>query len=672
MILQELRLHNFGLYVGEQVLHFSPTRAGQKQLPVTLFGGINGGGKTTILDALQLALYGPRAQCTKRADSSYDAYLSKSIHRGVPPREGAAVAVRFLYASDGQQQEYEVRRTWTVRDDKVRESLHVSKDGVRDKWLSENWSQVVEDLVPLGISQLFFFDAEKIRFLAEEDSTSEALGTAIKSLLGLDLAKRLITDAGILEARLSKEVGGNEQNSQIQVLEDALDKITQSSRPLKERRAALENDRLVANRDLERAETAFAKAGGHHWQQREARRQRLQELKLHEAELTIILQTLSTADLPLSLVPDLLEAAARQAAVEQKGKESLVVQAVLKRRDRECVLALRRKKIPKSTLDLIEKWQEKDRESRGSETAEFRLHLSDAGLRQLEHVIASIPELKARAAETVAELDNVRRAIEDAERSLAVVTSDQEIQPVLDRLMESTRGHAMICADVKRLDEQISTLDTERTAVESKLTQIRRSSVDTQIKNEESVRMRQLAARTQTLMQEFLKKSTQLKIERLSRYVLDSFRYLLRKNTLVESLVIDPSSFEITLYDNAGCLVPKERLSEGEKQIFAIAVLWGLARASTRPLPAIVDTPMARLDSTHRNHLIERYFPNASHQVIILSTDTEVDSRYYEQLQPHINRAYYLNYDEPRKCTVVEEGYFWRLNDSSHSRKAVL
>ena len=86
----------------------------------------------------------------------------------------------------------------------------------------------------------------------------------------------------------------------------------------------------------------------------------------------------------------------------------------------------------------------------------------------------------------------------------------------------------------------------------------------------------------------------------------------------------------------------RQRLSEGEKQIFAISVLWGLARASARPLPAVIDTPMARLDAAHRQHLVERYFPNASHQVIIFSTDTEVDRQYYQALQPHIARAYHL------------------------------
>ena len=163
-----------------------------------------------------------------------------------------------------------------------------------------------------------------------------------------------------------------------------------------------------------------------------------------------------------------------------------------------------------------------------------------------------------------------------------------------------------------------------------------------------------------TLEQEFLRRATAQKIDRLSALITESFRYLLRKQTLVERILIDPATFAVTLYDDAGQALPRQRLSEGEKQIFAIAMLWGLARASARPLPAVIDTPMARLDAVHRQHLVERYFPHASHQVVILSTDTEVDRQYYQMLQPAIARAYHLKYDEARKVTVGEEGCFWK------------
>jgi DNA sulfur modification protein DndD len=172
--------------------------------------------------------------------------------------------------------------------------------------------------------------------------------------------------------------------------------------------------------------------------------------------------------------------------------------------------------------------------------------------------------------------------------------------------------------------------------------------------------MAALAGRTRETMQVFLRRATERKIDRLSELITESFRFLLHKRTLVERILIDPSTFAVTLYDAKGNAVPRQRLSEGEKQIFAVSMLWGLARASARPLPAVIDTPMARLDATHRQHLVERYFPHASHQVVLFSTDTEVDRHYYEALRPSVARAYHLSYDDKSKATVGEEGYFWK------------
>ncbi len=166
-------------------------------------------------------------------------------------------------------------------------------------------------------------------------------------------------------------------------------------------------------------------------------------------------------------------------------------------------------------------------------------------------------------------------------------------------------------------------------------------------------------------MKEFLRRATASKIDRLSQKVTEAFRFLLSKKTLVQRVLIDPDTFAITLLGESGNCVPKERLSEGEKQIFAISVLWGLSQSSARPLPAIIDTPMARLDSEHRNQLVERYFPHASHQVIVLSTDTEIERRYFHNLQPHIARAYHLTYDEQSRVTRPEEGYFWEADPAA-------
>src|SRR5437773_1273329 len=256
MILDKLTLRNFCLFRGQQVFDLSPVQRQGKRRPIVLFGGVNGGGKTTLFDAIQLALYGSRARCSKRANLTYDDFLRQSIHHGSDPSEGAGVWLSFRYATDGADHEYEVRRGWLVQEGKLRENLFVYQDGLLNYSLARNWPQLVEELIPLEISQLFFFDGEKIRTLAEDVSSSEALGAAIKALLGLDLVERLIADAGVLQGRLARQVATPEQQAQVAELEGQLADLRKQIDALRAERAALENHRQRAEVELEEARKA--------------------------------------------------------------------------------------------------------------------------------------------------------------------------------------------------------------------------------------------------------------------------------------------------------------------------------------------------------------------------------------------------------------------------------
>src|SRR3954452_5821721 len=129
MILEQLRLRDFCLFRGTQVFDLTPVQRGGRVRPLVLFGGINGGGKTTLFDAIQLALYGVRARCSKRSQLSYEDFLLQSVHLAASPAEGAGVWLSFRYAADGREQVYEVRRDWKLEDGRVRESLLVLQDG---------------------------------------------------------------------------------------------------------------------------------------------------------------------------------------------------------------------------------------------------------------------------------------------------------------------------------------------------------------------------------------------------------------------------------------------------------------------------------------------------------------------------------------------------------------
>ena len=126
----------------------------------------------------------------------------------------------------------------------------------------------------------------------------------------------------------------------------------------------------------------------------------------------------------------------------------------------------------------------------------------------------------------------------------------------------------------------------------------------------------------------------------------------------MSGLTIDPETFTVTLLDRSGRPLPFDRLSAGERQLLATSLLWGLARASGRPVPTIIDTPLGRLDSSHRKHLTERYFPFASHQVLLLSTDEEIVGDYLRSIRPFVTRSYHLAHDEKLGSTSVKSGYF--------------
>ena len=184
------------------------------------------------------------------------------------------------------------------------------------------------------------------------------------------------------------------------------------------------------------------------------------------------------------------------------------------------------------------------------------------------------------------------------------------------------------------------------------------------LNEDENDRAAQYAINAQLLLKDFIKEMSKRKVFDLEHEFINSFHRLSRKEDISISAQINPETYAVKLIGDNGNEIDKDDLSAGEKQIYAISVLEALARTSGRHLPIIIDTPLARLDSNHRSKLINNYFPNASHQVIILSTDTEVDESFYDDLSSSISHAYKLDYSHITGGTVEDEGYFWKSNES--------
>ena len=149
------------------------------------------------------------------------------------------------------------------------------------------------------------------------------------------------------------------------------------------------------------------------------------------------------------------------------------------------------------------------------------------------------------------------------------------------------------------------------------------------------------------------------KIHLLQEKTFEMYKLLSSRSGMIKDLQIDDKTYEISIRDRNGHEIKKSSLSAGEKEIFAVSLLWGLAQTSQLNLPIIIDTPLSRLDSVHRDNIVNNYFPNAADQVIILSTDTEIDNNYFKALVPNLTGAGKLVFSQLNELSTYQGGYFW-------------
>jgi DNA sulfur modification protein DndD len=286
------------------------------------------------------------------------------------------------------------------------------------------------------------------------------------------------------------------------------------------------------------------------------------------------------------------------------------------------------------------------------------LHASVDHLHQITQVLDhGLPAQQKLAQERIVALNAIEEVIETTERALATAAAPE----VYDKLSKQVSDAQ---AEVTRLTVEHQQAERHYEQIQQAIAQARKELLNySQLTLDHQNDQHILASisTVQDTLKVFKERLKLRKLNQLETLVTQCFLYLLHKSNLVHRVEIDTETFSLSLFDRAGQPVPKHRLSAGEKQLLAIALLWGLARASDRRLPVAIDTPLGRLDSSHRNNLVEKYFPQASHQVILLSTDTEISSKEVNQLREQgvISHEYLLEYDRTQSQTTLTTGYFW-------------
>lgn len=651
MLFKEFVLHNFGIYRGRHVIDLNP---GNK--PIILFGALNGSGKTTFLDGLQLALYGKQARCAGRGNMAYPDFLRSSINRYIPPSEGASLELEFSHHTEGRWQTIRVCRSWTARGASVKEKLEAYRNGNLDTVLSEHWAEYVEDFIPSQISELFFFDGEKIEGLADERSASAIIRTGIHALLGLDVVDRLSSDLKVLQRRRKADLLDDNAKARIAKKYKELEEASQQKQILFQDRAQQNEQHSRQERTLEDLQERYRLEGGLLAEKAGEIEKVLQVLKAEKGRHDSRLLELAAGNAPFLLIEELLNNTKSQAVREDEARKSKLLLEELEARDQQ-VISILENEGSKGTLDAVTTLLRKDRERR-SDLASIPLYLNTALSTFSALTEHSLEQLKIEISRELAHSKELSEKIDHVERTLAGMPSTEALAPLQEEIKVQSNLLAQESAKLSFLQDRLDEADRLVDRLEREYQSILEQEAQEITKSETNQRVINHIDKTEATLKIYRQLILAKNLDRLSRLIMESFQRITRKKNIFSRIEISPKDYMLSLFDRENKHIPTHQLSAGERQLLAVSILWGLSQAAGRPLPAIIDTPLGRLDGPHRSLLVSNYFPAASHQVILLSTDQEIDETLYSKLSDSIALEYLIEFDESELSSNITSGYF--------------
>jgi len=671
MILEKLSVMDFRVFQGQHVFDLSPRTKYEKKRPIILFGGLNGAGKTSILTAVRLALYGKHSLGHGTSQKAYDTYLTNAIHRSrssLMQANAARIELTFSYAHMGVLKHYTVKRHWMMQGNKVVERLSILENNEELNELNDEQCQgFLNELIPIGLSDLFFFDGEKIAEMAK-DTGGIALGDSIKKLLGLDIINTLHADLSVLIRNESKNCASENTQNDIIKLENELSVYEEkATKELAGYEAAL-SEYTEAKKKLEILEQDLSSRGGAWAATREDEINKQAKLSAQKDQLQNTLRDALAGSYPLSIAADYAKITLRQLSLEIDNKRAKYSEKLIKKHLTSLEISMSHI-LGESALKQMQQLIQIELNNSPHPDGSINIihDISDSAFATIEASINdSINAQNKLVKSLVKDISNIEEKLDKAGKNISRAPEEALIKPMIERIGKAQKKVA------KAQEKQMLHIKNRKQYLRDAMDIVRKlgklsESFST---SDEKFRTVKYARGAKDLLDDFSHELTMRKTSDLENEFIKSFQHLARKEDVSLRANICPDTFTVKLIGMDGSVINKNDLSAGEKQIYAIAMLEALARTSGRILPIIVDTPLGRLDSKHRSKLINNYFPHASHQMLILSTDTEVDEAFYSELSKDISHAFRLEYSPDTGSTTAHEGYFWRnmiSEESSHA-----
>lgn len=645
MIIKKLSLYNFGVYSGINTFEFGAKK------PIVLIGGLNGRGKTTFLEAVLLALYGKNSFAYSESESlSYGQYLRSYINVFDGSKE-SYVDLTFYMDKEGSEK-YRIKREWNSKTVRTSEKLSVYKDGEFNRFLTDNWAMFMENVLPSGLSSFFFFDGEKIATLAGENTNAQ-MKQSIKALLGITVLDHLENDLIRVINRTTKSSVNKAEETELEELrvqkDEALKRLQEIEGIIEEQKAKL----TLVQKNLDKANEEYVVKGGELVSQRQDMINQRSVLKAKIVALGDELVAAAGSELPLLLVKDLLLNIREKTEMVHDHK---TLEVALQKMKKELPGYISKSGADESDIvKFLEHFERKTKKANVS----YDFNISDSSLAQLQLLLDQ--RLLNKKLDTNAMRDKINSLTSDINQLdsyLSVDIDEKAIANLYKKIRRLEHDRSEIEANLEVLDEKCRVAKGSATALVSDFNRKVESYLKKVELNDDGDRIIKYANVANTIIRKYRTVLQASKVNEVAATMSNCYKLLASKKSLIEKIEIDPVSLDMVYLNSEGNAVPRKSLSAGEKQMMVIALLWSLAICSKKRLPVIIDTPLSRLDSLHRQSMVSVYFPKASDQTIILSTDSEIDLKTYNMMKKDIGDEFILVYDEQTKSTTIKTGYF--------------
>ncbi|MDI9311209.1 MAG: DNA sulfur modification protein DndD [Limnohabitans sp.] len=660
MIITDLHLYNFKGFKGlHKIENLDKNLSSHKN--VILFGGLNGAGKTSFLEAMFLCFYGEAANKlypSRGAKSeNYNSFISATLNNQIKAA-GLLNAEMYIevFLKDVElaanfKRDISLKRTW-LYNLKKDETTHKSKFEILENGKPieeiepEEYQERIQSLLPYNVSQFFFFDGEKIQDFASD--TDNEFANSLKDVLGINLYSILANDIKQVRGRILAEFNKNKDtDAYLKEREAEKLRILESIETNKREITDLEEELISLEEKSDKLKIETRRATRITANNREDFIKEKENLENEKKEIEVSYIEQSKGILPFILTSDLFDEMEVQLEKEEKIRNIIasqkevepkiesIVEAIFENEPTDVKLKPNQKKYYEFKIDSV-----------------IRNYLLNGNYDEIDEndLIHNLSDL---------EVTKLKRFIDEIKiKSVSILHTKADRLKQIDIKLNTINKTISISGsnsdEVLKLYDEIESVGMEIGKVKFKIQSLTHHneesrknivSLDGQLKKlEESVQLNKkqrmqldYCENMQTVIKEFQKQYQAKRTLELETSIKEMWNKLTHKQGYVNRIEVLPdSNFEVKLFDSYNNEIDKTKMSAGEREIYAISLLWALVQVSGKNIPIIVDTPFGRLDSIHRKNLVENYFPQASHQVILLSQDEEIVNDYYTSIKPYI------------------------------------